>query len=163
MLYKDPSFMNIHSKKRKHRSSQLILLLVFIFQAPLIAAEIKGYPWSMGFSGGSAESDGERIGVSLQQGVEWGLGKATQWSVSPFVGLVYDRSNIPEHSWNNVTKQRYGVELSNNFTYGPINWGEMRVGIQEQKYRYRDGETQNRETDRKEAYVRVYMTGNWSR
>lgn len=143
-------------------SIRLSLLASFCAQSFFASAEIKGYPWSMSVSGGSAESDGERMGFSLQQGIEWGLGATEEWTLSPFIGLVYNRSNIPEHAWNNVTEPRYGIELFRQFDYGPINWGEVRVGIQKQKYHYHDGETAHRELDRKEAYFRLYMNGNWS-
>lgn len=125
-------------------------------------AEITGFPWSAGFSAVSTESDGEKISFSLQQGVEWQVLKHSDWTISPYVGLEYDRSNVLLHSWNNSTKPKYGVELSNNFRYGVINWGEVRVGWQRQRYYYRDKITLYRETEREEAYVRMYMNGNWS-
>ncbi|BCD96456.1 hypothetical protein [Marinagarivorans cellulosilyticus] len=125
-------------------------------------AEITGYPWSSGFSAVSSESDGEKLSFSFQQGVEWSI-KSTDWTISPFIGLNYDRSNILRHSWNNSTKPKYGIEVANQFRFGPINWGEFRVGVQNQKYYYRDNITLYRETERKEAYVRMYMNGNWAR
>lgn len=110
----------------------------------------------------SSEADGQKLNVSMQQGIEWQITDKSDWTISPYVGLNYDRSNIPIHSWNNATKPKYGVELSNNFRFGVINWGEVRVGWQRQRYYYRDKITLYRETDRKEAYVRMYMNGNWS-
>ena len=125
-------------------------------------AEITGYPWSSGFSAVTSESDGEKLSFSFQQGVEWSI-KSTDWTISPFIGVNYDRSNILRHSWNNSTKPKYGIEVANQFSFGPINWGEFRVGVQKQQYYYRDNITLYRETERKEAYVRMYMNGNWSR
>ena len=142
----------------------LLSILLTLF-ANTTLGDIKGYPWSAGISTSSAESDGEKVSLSFQQGVEWGVsskGELKHWRVSPFVGIDYNRSNIPEHSWNNATRPKYGVELSRQFRYGPINWGEFRAGVQQQTYHYRDGERDYRETERKEAYVRMYMNGNWS-
>ena len=126
-------------------------------------AEITGYPWSSGFSTISTEAEGEKLNLSFQQGVEWSLARHTQWTISPFIGLDYNRSNVLMHSWNNVTKPKFGIELANQFSYGPINWGEIRVGLQKQTFKYRDNITLYRETERKEAYLRMYVNGNWSR
>lgn len=126
------------------------------------AGEITGYPWSMGFSAVSTETDGQKYSFSLQQGIEWQISEKSDWTISPYIGLNYDRSNVPIHSWNNSTKPKLGVELSNNFRFGVINWGEVRVGWQRQRYYYRDNITLYRETERDETYVRMYMNGNWS-
>lgn len=147
---------------RKTRIRVLSLLTIpLCFAATLDCRAEIGYPWSMGMSTTSAESDGEKLSFSIQQGLEVDVGERG-WSVSPFIGLNYDRSNIPIQSWNNVTKPRMGIELSNQFNYGPINWGEIRLGIQKQRYHYRDGKTDFRETSRQEAYMRMYMNGNWA-
>ena len=125
-------------------------------------AEVTGYPWSTGFSLVSTEADGEKLSFSFQQGIEWQLFANSDWTVSPFIGLNYDRSNRPIQSWNNATKPKYGIELSNNFRFGVINWGEIRLGWQHQRYYYRDEKKLYRETERNETYVRMYMNGNWS-
>lgn len=138
-------------------------LLLATTISPISQAEITGYPWSSGFSATSTEADGEKLSLSFQQGVEWSLSKNNDWTISPYIGLEYDRSNVLLHSWNNATKPKYGIELSNQFSYGPINWGEVRVGVQKQKYHYRDNITLYRQTERQEAYVRMYVNGNWSR
>lgn len=116
----------------------------------------------MGFSAVSTETDGQKYSFSLQQGIEWQISEKSDWTISPYIGLNYDRSNVPIHSWNNSTKPKLGVELSNNFRFGVINWGEVRVGWQRQRYYYRDNITLYRETERDETYVRMYMNGNWS-
>ena len=139
-----------------------LLCMVIGLTSPPAHAEIKGFPWSMGLSATSADSDGERFGFSFQQGVEWGVDKQGEWSLSPYVGISYDSSNVSTQSWNNVTKPRYGIELSNQFRFGPINWGEVRVGVQREDFYYHDGQTAYRETTRDEAYIRTYMNGNWA-
>ncbi|HEY7772432.1 MAG TPA: hypothetical protein VIC26_04570 [Marinagarivorans sp.] len=142
--------------------SSAALFLATVFQAIPSQAEITGYPWSSGFSLVSTEAEGEKISWSFQQGVEWSI-KDSDWTVSPFVGFEYNRSNVLLHSWNNASKPKYGLELANQFSFGPINWGEFRVGVQKQKYYYRDKITEYRQTEREEAYVRMYVNGNWSR
>jgi hypothetical protein len=104
------------------------ILLLHLLASPVFAG-ITGYPWSSGVSMTSSEAVGQKISLNLQQGVEWQMSKHSGWTISPFVGAEYDRSNIVLHSWNNSTKPKYGIELANQFSYGPINWAEIRVGI----------------------------------
>lgn len=137
------------------------VLLLSLLGGPVYAG-ITGYPWSSGVSITSSEADGQKISLSLQQGVEWKLHNNWGWTISPFIGIEYDRSSVILHSWNNSTKPKYGIELANQFSYGPINWAEIRVGIQKQNYYYHDKITEYRQTERKETYLRMYMSGNWS-
>lgn len=144
------------------RLLNVALWLPGLILSAVVQAEITGYPWSSGLSSSSTQANGEKLSLSFQQGVEWSLSSKNDWTVSPFVGVEYDRSNVIQDSWNNATKPKYGVELANHFSFGPINWGEVRVGVQKQKYYYRDKITLYRQTDRQEAYVRMYVNGNWS-